>query len=76
MAALALFMLAMFNLWVLLAGGGGGAGGLLAAPPAALAQQVAAPLLGAALVVALVMRAGKHLVDRPQLAAELAAPWH
>lgn len=70
--ALALFILAVSNLRALGAAGAG----LLAASPAALAQGVALPLLGAALVLALVMKAGKHLVDKPQLAAELAIPWH
>ena len=75
LAALALLLLALFNLHTLAAG----SGGLLqaaAGAPLALAQQVAAPLLLAGAVLALTMQRGKHLVDKPMLQPELATPWH
>ena len=74
LASLALLVLALFNLHAL-----AGDGGLLhasAAVPLALAQQVAAPLLLAFAVLALMMKRGKQLVDKPMLQPELATPWH
>lgn len=67
LAVLALLILAISNLRAL---------GLLAAAPAALLGQVLVPLVLALVVVMLVMRNGKNLVDKPQLAAELSVPWH
>lgn len=71
LAVLALLVFAFASLRAL-----SGDAGLLAAPPVALLQQVALPVVLAAGVLALLMRQGKQLVDKPQLAAELAVPWH
>lgn len=76
LAVLALLVLAFSNLQTVKAAAGGG---LLAAgmqAPTALLQQVAAPLLLALAVLALVMRKGQALCDRPTLLPDAAVPWH
>lgn len=70
-AAAALLFLALVNLQSL-----GGLSGLLGASGAALFQQVLAPILLAVVVLAIMMKKGKHCVDKPQLMREAAMPWH
>lgn len=76
LAVLALLVLAFSNLQTVKASAGGDlvAAGLHA--PTALLQQVAAPLLLALAVLALVMKKGKYLCDRPTLLPDAAVPWH
>lgn len=70
----ALLVLAWLNLQALRASSAGGS--LLAVPPAALLQQVAAPVAAAVGALALIMRLGKNLVDKPMLLPGQAVPWH
>ena len=76
LAVLALLVLAFSNLQTVKASAGGDlvAAGLQA--PTVLLQQVAAPLLLALAVLALVMKKGKYLCDRPTLLPDAAVPWH
>ncbi|KAL4856549.1 Phosphoinositide phosphatase SAC7 [Chlorella vulgaris] len=72
LAVAALAVLAAYNLLSLSSDGGGG----LLALSLLLLQQVAVPLALAAALLVLMLKRGSLLVDKPQLAPELAVPWH
>jgi hypothetical protein len=72
LAVAALAVLAAYNLHSLSSDGGGG----LLAFSLLLLQQVAVPLALAAALLVLMLKRGSLLVDKPQLAPELAVPWH